>query len=221
MVFGDNVRARWAARALPRTPPTKRQRRKTERRRRRRQATRPHPPHTPPFHTPQHSTTKQDMHCRHNKVVCRQYPPPPPRAPAFLPHTNHHRYSTMTQPCHKDTPQTNNAVTADTLKGGTMQERTRRCKVPDSIRRRGTTTHPRHSMRPPRKLKGDANTQTEASTTAPALHSPRHPPRHATHHPTIAPPTTTTRGEWTEDTPPHKDHTDTHPHTPQGRATKQ
>ena len=67
----------------------------------------PHPHHTPhhipPFHNPQHNTTRQDMHCRHNKVVCRQYPPHHTHT-TFLPNTNHHPYSTMTQPCHKDTP---------------------------------------------------------------------------------------------------------------------
>ena len=46
MVFGDNVRARKAARALPRTPTAREEERKRERRRR--QATRPH---TPPFPT--------------------------------------------------------------------------------------------------------------------------------------------------------------------------
>lgn len=68
MVFGDNVRARRAARAPPRTPTQRgRGRRRWEKRERK---------NTPL--TPSHT--------------------------AFLPlHINHHRYSTMTQPCHKDT----------------------------------------------------------------------------------------------------------------------
>ena len=52
MVFGDNVRARRAARALPRTP--------TIRRKRKRREDEPHPP---PFHTPQHNTTRQNKTC--------------------------------------------------------------------------------------------------------------------------------------------------------------
>ena len=63
MVFGDNVRARRAARALPRTPTAKRKRRREEE------------------DTPSHL----------------------PSPTALPPNTNHHRYSTMTQPCHKHT----------------------------------------------------------------------------------------------------------------------
>ena len=41
------------------------------------------------LHTPRHSTThntaQQDMHCRHNKVACRQYPPSPTHTPPFYP----------------------------------------------------------------------------------------------------------------------------------------
>ena len=77
MVFGDNVRARRAARALPRTP-AQREREEEERRGEEKRAEgkeeRNQNPHT--------------THCT-------------PRA--LLPNTNHHRYSTMTQPCHKDT----------------------------------------------------------------------------------------------------------------------
>ena len=51
MVFGDNVRARRAARALPRTPATRRRKRETERRGR--QTTRPH---APSFYNPHHNT---------------------------------------------------------------------------------------------------------------------------------------------------------------------
>ena len=56
MVFGDNVRARRAARALPRTPTTKRKRGREEEDKRR--------DHTPSHTTaiPQHSTTRQHTH---------------------------------------------------------------------------------------------------------------------------------------------------------------
>ena len=61
MVFGDNVRARWAARALPRTPTRKGRGRG---RGRGRQATRPHTHtthHAPPFHnTAQHHTPHKE-----------------------------------------------------------------------------------------------------------------------------------------------------------------
>lgn len=39
-------------------------------------------------------------------------------------HPSHHRPSTMTQPCHKDTTPTNNAVTTNTVKGGMTQRGT-------------------------------------------------------------------------------------------------
>ena len=110
------------------------------------------------------------MHCRHNKVVCRQYPPPPT---AFLPNTNHHHYSPITQPCHKDTalnqqccdnehkdrrgerdttphrtsPPTTNTATQDKRGTRTMREeqtmrrRAGQCKMPDPIQRRGHRTH--------------------------------------------------------------------------------
>ena len=60
MVFGDNVRARRAARALPRTPITRGRRGK--RREEENKATRPHtltrPPHAPPFNTATEQTEK-------------------------------------------------------------------------------------------------------------------------------------------------------------------
>ena len=59
MVFGDNVRARMAARALPRTP-TQRGRRR-ERRRGEEGRRRDHTPHTPPSRSP-HSNTATQQH---------------------------------------------------------------------------------------------------------------------------------------------------------------
>ena len=85
-MFGDNVRARRAARALPRTPQQKRKRKRREKR------------------------DKKDKTC--TVITTRWYAdsirhphtrPPRPHI-AFLPNTNHHRYSPITQPCHKDTP---------------------------------------------------------------------------------------------------------------------
>lgn len=100
-------------------------------------------------------------------------------------------------------------------------------KTRDNTRQGNNTTHhPRHSTGPPRKQKGDTTHKTGTpafdgeSITLPPF------PHHATHHPlchppsTTAPPTTTVRGERTEDTPPHKQHTETHTtHTPQRLAT--
>lgn len=68
MVFGDNVRARRAARALPRTPTSKEEEEERQRR---------------------EETKKANNETAH---------------PTALPHnTNHHRYSTKTPPCHKNT----------------------------------------------------------------------------------------------------------------------
>ena len=49
-------------------------------------------------HTPPITTHTTEMHAT-TQMMCRQQTPH-----ALPPHTNHHRYSTMTQPCHKDTP---------------------------------------------------------------------------------------------------------------------
>ena len=62
VVFGDNVRARWAARALPRTP-TRRGKGRRRQKEEGRQTTRPHTltqPAPPPFHNPQHSATHKE-----------------------------------------------------------------------------------------------------------------------------------------------------------------
>lgn len=110
MVFGDNVRARMAARALPRTP-TQRGRERTKERQEDKTSNENYTPITPitppPFHNPQHNTTKQDK-TRQDKtctvVTTKWYADSIlPTPPAFLPNANHHRHSTMTQPRHKDT----------------------------------------------------------------------------------------------------------------------
>lgn len=105
MVFGDNVRARRAARALPRTPQQEKKRKRRQEReteRRKRQATRPHTltPLTAIPHTTTQCNTAQQDNTHHNtqRVDSRQQTPH-----TLLPNTNHHRHSTMTYPCHKDT----------------------------------------------------------------------------------------------------------------------
>ena len=57
MVFGDYVRARMAARALPRTP-AQEEEEEEKRRRQGRRVTRPHTP--PPFHHTPHRNTMTD-----------------------------------------------------------------------------------------------------------------------------------------------------------------
>ena len=89
MVFGDNVRARWAARALPRTP--------TQRGRGRgrgRQMTRPHTlTPSPHRHSATHNTTRQHAHhnTTHTRVDSGQRTPPPffrPHKPSPLFHND-------------------------------------------------------------------------------------------------------------------------------------
>ena len=110
---------------------------------------------------------------------------------AILPNTNHHRYPTMIQPCHKDTTLNQQCCDNKHAKGGAMQrgsktirEGARQYKTGEPNRTRGTAAHtaPRHSTGPPCKLERDANTQTGdtdirrgVSNTA-ALPSPCHPP---------------------------------------------
>lgn len=193
MVFGDNVRARTAARALPRTPT---QRGREEERKRKRKRKR----------------MEKTSNGNHTPIT------PPP----FHPTPNHHRHSTMTQSCHKNT--TPNQQCCDSKhkgRGNARGSETMQGARP-SPNTGITAPHPRHSTRVTGQTKGDANTQTRGTAS-------QHPPFHcyATHHryatpPSIvAPPTTTVRGERTEDTPPNEQHigtrTTTH-HTPQQRT---
>lgn len=83
-----------------------------------------------------------------------------------------------------------------------------------------TTHHSRHSTRPLSKRKGDTTRKTGRPATQPLF------THYATHHPlchppfTMPPPSTTKRGEWTEDTPPHEQHRHTlTPSTPQQDQT--
>ena len=221
MVFGDNVRARRAARALPRTP-TQRGRE----RRRGKQATRPH--HLRRYSTT-HNTTRQDKTCtvithRHHTHTTEM-------------HTTTRDNTTHTPPSRSPhTPQHSNTKKKRTARHeGTQCKGNRtQCKVPDLIRRQGTLRREQGQH----KARGQHNstplppfnrttTQTEgghhaqdreASNTA-ALPPPCHPTIHnGTPPSTMAPPTTNVRGEWTEDTPPHEHHRHTlTTHTPHTR----
>lgn len=151
-----------------------------------------------------------------------------PTHTALLPNSNHHRYSPMTQPCHKDTTQTNNAVT-ENIDGGkwkrrreeeerqcerdrTTQEGRKQCEGEDPIRTReqhtptlppfnGTTT----------QTEGEHYTQDgEASNTA-ALPSPCHPPPQHTPHRPQWPHPPPRRGGSGQRIPHHTNTTDTHP----------
>lgn len=136
-------------------------------------------------------------------------------------HTNHHRYSTMTQPCHKDTTPNQQCCNREHKEGlgNTRGSRTMQDAGPNTKTGHRSTHHPRHSTRSPSKRKGDATHKTGRPTTQPPF------THHATHHhngtppSTMAPPSTTTRGERTEDTPPHEQHRHTPTtHTPQHPA---
>lgn len=76
-----------------------------------------------------------------------------------------------------------------------------------------TPHHPRHSTGPQGKQKGDTTHKTGRSATQPPF------THHATHHPLCHPtihdgtPPSTTRGERTEETPPHEHRRQTHTHT--------
>lgn len=241
MVFGDNVRARKAARALPRTPT---QRRRDKGRGQRKQTTRPHTP--PPFHNPQHNTTRQDK-TRHILPPQHEW-----RTDVDTIPINHHHYSTMTQPCHKDTtlnqqccnrkhnteensrtqfhnevthrysqrhhrtsPPTTKATSHKRKGSGTVRRGAGQCEgaPPQSERGDNTPHHPRHSTRPPHKRKGDTNTNGRVTIAVPALHSPCHPPS------TMPPPSTTVRGS-TQRIPHHTNTADiTHLHHTLGNKT--
>ena len=143
---------------------------------------------------------------------------------------NHHRHSTMTQPCHKDTPlnqQCCNSRHKGRRGGWTIREGAEhaRCRTQREDKASQQHTTHRHSIGPQGKQQGGrqhADGGHRHSTGSPATQPPF--THHATHHhngtppSTMAPPTTTTRGERAEDTPPHEHHTHTHTHTPQHLA---
>lgn len=88
-----------------------------------------------------------------------------------------------------------------------------------------TPQHTRHSTGPPNKRKGNADNRREGqhNSTRPSLTMPP-TIRYATPPSTMAPPSTTTRGGQTEDTPPHEQHRHaltTHtPHTRQWNSAR-
>lgn len=125
----------------------------------------------------------------------------------------------MTQPCHKDTA-LNQQCCDSKHKGrrGTIQYKRDKnnARGEDPIQRQGITAHttPRHSIGPQGKRQGETSTHGQGadirrgvSNTA-ALPSSCHPPS------MTAPPSITTRGERTEDTPPHEHHRHTPTPTP-------
>lgn len=141
------------------------------------------------------------------------------------PHSNHHRYSTMTQPCHKDTTLNQQCCDSEHNEG---RHNARESMAMQGARPNPNTGHHNNTPLPPFNRTttqtggGHPHTDGRVSTTAPALQRHATPPRHATHHPTIAPPTTTTRGELTEDTPLHEQYRHAlTTHTPQHTATRQ
>ena len=66
-------------------------------------------------HYPEHQHTKKRK--RTEKTNNETTHTITPHTTALPPNTNHHRYSTMTHPCHKDTALNQHAVTANTVKG--------------------------------------------------------------------------------------------------------
>lgn len=104
----------------------------------------------------------------------------------------------------------------------TTRKRQEQREGEDPIRTRGqhTTHHPRHSTGPQDKRQGGRQTHRRGTPTFDGESVTLPPfPHHATHHrngtppSTMALPSTTTRGERTEDTPPHEHHR--HTLTPQ------
>ena len=97
---------------------------------------------------------------------------------------------------------------------------TRQCEGNRTIRRcrtqsqdRGQHTPPRHSAGPLSKRKGDTTHKTGRPATQPPFTHYAAPPS------TMAPPSTTVRGEHAEDTPPHEQHRHAlTTHTPQHPA---
>lgn len=158
---------------------------------------------------------------------------PPPHTPLFITHTTtaQHKAVTMLRTpqynpahCKDSTPtalprpqQTRRHTKRKREQGNTRRTGTMR-GVPAPIQRQGH--HATHRAPPFNRT----TTQTEGGrqhTDGDTAHKTGRPAtqppftHHATHHPlchppsTTAPPTTTTRGERTEDTPPHEHHTHT------------
>ena len=161
-MFGDNVRARWAARALPRTPTHKKEKEKEEEDRedKQRELHTHHPPPFQPTHKPSplfHNDTPltrrhhpKQQHCdsKHTEENEEEqngntvphtthHTPPSPFTPHTTPHLTLHHATT-----HK----------AEKKQGTQKGNRTtRRCRTQPED---GDITAPRHSKGPPCKRKG-------------------------------------------------------------------
>lgn len=167
-MFGDNVRARMAARALPRTPTTKRQKRKKKKkekqeRQNKQQELHTHPTTAIPQPTTQYNKTRQDMHRRHNKMACRQYPPH--THTTLSTQHNHHRHSTMTQPCHNHTTLNQQRCNKEHKKGEGRREEKRRGEEKDTTIHNETTHTP----------------QCAQHSSSTEQHTPPHFPTHNKH----------------------------------------
>lgn len=203
MVFGDNVRARKAARALPRTPTQKGRERKRDRKTR--QATRTtHPPHH--RHSTTHNIMRQDK--TRTVITTRWYADSILHTPhALLPNTHHHHYSPITQPCHKDTAPNQQCCDREHRRwkrgeeerrikegkqcktGKTMQEEREQCEEDGDNTRQGDNTQPA----PPAIQQGhrvnDKGTPTRRRPTdiQRGVSNTAALPHHATHHPLCHP----------------------------------
>ena len=165
MVFGDNVRARMAARALPRTPRTEEEKKKDEEDEQRE----PHPIPPPLFrpaqtitaipqsHNPvtqntpriNNAVTANTMKGREDERVAVPHARTP-HAPARPALHNTHPPSRIAS-CHHARSGRETRM---------IREEQDNTKVPDPTRRQGITrTRPRHSTRVTGRTKGDADTE--------------------------------------------------------------
>ena len=148
----------------------------------------------------------------------------------------------------KTPPQTNNAVTANTISGARVKRRKENNRVlsphtPPLIQHTPPLNHrpPHHFSRAHPTNNKDTNDRTGQHSNnrqgwsvmrphshihatprqhTPPFHCHATPPHDSTPPSTMPPPTTTVRGEQTKDTPPHEHHRQTHtPHTPHLLAT--
>lgn len=147
---------------------------------------------------------------------------------ALLPHANHHHYSTITQPCHKDT--TLNQQCCDSKhkrEGGldnTRGSRTMQGAQPNPKTGHHTTTTPRHSIGTQGKRQGgrqctDGGRQHSTGSQSRCRPSLTMPPtiRYAPHHPRRPHPPPR-QGGSAQRIPHHTNSTDTHTtHTPRTR----
>ena len=180
--------------------PEHQHKRKRKRKRKREDKRRDHTPSPPPpFHNTQHTT--------HNtqRVDSEQQAPH-----ALLPNTNHHRYSKMTQPCHKDTALNQQCCDSE------HKDREHREENGDNTRQGG-----QHNTRTPPPF-NRTTTQTKGGTPHTRRGGQQHsrpsltmPPHHPPCHPTIHDGPTLHHDEGGADRgypTTRTAHRDTHPH---------